>query len=1118
MKFTKLLIFLLITVIIFHFTNCSEADASVRTSNVSTITGPLFKRLSAAETGIDFNNQIKEDETFNHILLDVVFNGGGVAVFDINNDGLQDLFFAGNRVEDKLYLNEGNLKFKDITAASGIKKGTWSTGVTVADVNNDGYLDFYVGKFILPNPEQRRNHLYINNGDLTFTEQAAKYGIADDGHCTAVNFFDYDKDGDMDLYVGNQPFVSGHVKQAKGQQIDKSKYTDRLYRNEGNGKFSDVTTAAGVTTFNYTLSATASDLNNDGWLDLYVASDYEEPDYYFQNNGDGTFTNVIHKAMRHISNFTMGVDLADFNNDGWMDLYSADMAPADNYRTKANMSGMNPEKFWNLANNGFHYQYMFNNLQMNNGNGSFSEIGQMAGVAQTDWSYATLFADFDNDGDKDLYVTNGQPKDTRNKDYIHDRKMVVDSLAKVARAAGKKPTINSAELVTMAPEKKLKNYLFVNNDNLSFSDLSEEWGVGDLSWTQGAVYADLDNDGDLDLVTSNIDDPAFIYENRATQKNGNNFLKLKLVGDHGENHFSHGAKAWIYHGDEMQVLEVSPTRGYMSTNDPVLHFGLGKTNTVDKLIVRWLDGRQLEMKNIDANKTLTLKQSAAKHGLPMNQMSTTALFKDVTLTTNIDYFHKENKHDDFASEVLLPHRMSHLGPCAVTADINGDGLEDVFLGGAAGQSGTLYLQVPNNKFVKNNSQIWSIDKKPEDVNALFFDADGDKDQDLYVVSGGNDFAKGASEFQDRLYINDGKGNFTKGQLPKMLVSGGVAKAGDLDGDGDLDLFVGGRQIPNQYGYAAPSFILRNDNGKFSNQTATLAPSLEKAGMVTDAIWMDIDNDKDNDLLVVGEWMAISVFENEGGKLKNVTEAKGLENTHGWWNRIVAADMDGDGDQDLIAGNLGLNIKFKATPEKPFSVKIKDFDENGTNDIYLAYYDQDGELYPVRGRQCSSQQMPFIEDKFKTYNEFAKASFDDVLGDLATDALTHEIQMFESVYLENLGDGKFDVQKLPMAAQTAPMYGILPRDWNGDGHMDILVAGNYYEREVETTRSDAGIGTMLLGDGKGNFKAISPSETGIIAYLDVRALATVENNMKKPLVIIVNNNFGLQVYEGQRVVQ
>ena len=1079
---------------------------------------PIFKRLSAKESGIDFINKIDEDETYNHILVDVVFNGGGVAIIDINNDGLQDLYFAGNMVEDKLYLNKGNLKFEDITPQSGIKKGTWSTGVTVADINNDGYLDFYVGKFILNDPKQRQNHLYINNGDLTFTEKAAEYGIADDGHCTAVNFFDYDKDGDMDLYVGNEPFVSRHVKYGNQDGVDKLKYTDRLFRNEGNGKFTDVTQQAGITNYNYTLSATVSDLNNDGWPDIYVASDYEEPDYYYQNNGNGTFTNVIHRSMRHISNFTMGVDLADFNNDGLIDLYSADMAPADNYRTKANMSGMNPEKFWGLANSGYHYQYMFNNLQLNNGNGLFSEIAQMAGVAQTDWSWATLFADYDNDGDKDLFVTNGQPADTRNKDYIHDRNILLDSLADIARAKGEKPNISSMNLIELAPSERLSNYLFINNDNLSFTDKAQEWGVGDLSFTQGAAYADFDNDGDMDLVTSNIDDPIFLYENRATQINGNNYLKLKLVGDQGANLLSYGAKAWIYYGEKMQLLEVSPNRGYLSTNDPVLHFGLGKINTIDRLKIEWLDGRQLEMKDVKVNQILTLKQANGKQGSNQSKTAKPTLFKDITLTTGIDYLHKENEFDDYASEVLLPHRMSHLGPCSVTADVNGDGLDDIYLGGASGQEGVLFLQGANNKFSKNKSQAWSIDKKSEDINALFFDADGDKDQDLYVVSGGNEFKEGSAALQDRIYINDGKGNFTKGQLPNMKISGGVAKAGDIDGDGDLDLFVGGRQVPNQYGHPARSYILINDKGRFTDKTKQLAPDLEKPGMVTDAHWMDIDQDKDQDLIVVGEWMPISIYVNEGGKLENSTSVKGMKDTGGWWNRIVAADMDGDGDQDLIVGNLGLNLKFKATPELPFSVKVKDFDGNGSNDIYLAYYDQDGSLCPVRGRQCSSQQMPFIEEKFKTYNEFASASFDEVLGDLAEGAISHEVKMFESVYIENIGDGEFEISKLPLAAQMAPTYGILPRDWNGDGHMDILLAGNFYQREVETTRSDAGIGTMLLGDGKGNFNAISPEENGIIAYLDVRSLATVENSQKQPLVIILNNNFGLQVYEGQNIVQ
>lgn len=1109
-------LFTIIFVLVFCFSSCNQAEPEKNnsTSGNTSASTPLFQKLDAKQTGIDFVNQITENETYNHILVDVVFNGGGVAVIDINNDGLQDLFFAGNMVADKLYLNKGKMKFEDITQKAGFKSGSWSTAVSVADVNNDGFLDLYVGKFILDDPKLRRNHLYINNGDLTFTEKAAEYGIDHDGHCTAVNFFDYDKDGDMDLYVGVQPFVSRHTKYNKNLKINKPDFTDRLYRNDG-GKFTDVSHQSGITTFNFTLSTTVSDLNNDGWPDIYVASDYEEPDYYFVNNGNGTFTNQIHTAMRHISNFSMGVDLADMNNDGWIDMYVADMAPADNYRSKANMSGMNPKKFWGLALNGYHYQYMFNTLQLNNGNGTFSEIAHLAGVAQTDWSWATLFADFDNDGDKDLHVSNGQPRDTRNKDYEIRRKIYMDSLANAARARGEKPSINSMLLIDMAPFEKLTNYLFVNNGDLAFEDKASEWGMPEKTWTQGGAYADLDNDGDIDVILHNMNDPAFIYENQATDINDNHYLKLKLEGDHGQNRLSLGAKAWIYHGDKMQVLEVSPNRGYMSSSDPVLHFGLGEATTVDRLVVQWLDGRQMELKDVSVDQTLTLKQADASFAKFATMELPAPLFQDLTKASGIDYVHRENNYDDFKDEVLLPHRMSQLGPCAATADVNQDGLEDLFLGGAVGQEGVLFLQQANGPFIRSSSQPWRMDDLSEDINALFFDAEGDGDPDLYVVSGGNEFPKDHPALQDRMYLNDGNGNFTKGSLPTMNVSGGVAKAGDLDGDGDMDLFVGGRQVPGQYGFPAKSFILQNDNGRFSDVTAQLAPELVQPGMVTDAHWMDLDNDQDQDLLLVGEWMPITVYLNDGGKLSNATAKKGLEKTAGWWNRIVAADMDGDGDEDLIAGNLGLNIKFKASEEHPFTVKVKDFDENGTNDVYLGYYDQEGNLYPVRGRQCSSEQMPFIAEKFETYDAFAKASLDDVLGELVEGAISHQVQLFESVYLENLGNGELKVHKLPKAAQAAPIYGILPRDWNGDGHMDLLLAGNYYEREVETTRSDAGIGTLLLGNGRGQFKAISPAETGIVAYLDVRQLAVVENQQQLPVIFVLNNNYGLQVY-GQKL--
>ncbi|HMQ49795.1 MAG TPA: VCBS repeat-containing protein [Saprospiraceae bacterium] len=1089
--------------------SCNQKETGQESGQ--SLSGPLFHLVPASQTGIDFNNEIIEDAVYNHILRDDIFHGGGVAVVDINNDGLKDLFFAGNMVSDRLYLNKGNLKFEDITDKAGIRNNTWSTAVAVADVNNDGWMDIYVGKYMIEDPEKRENVLYINNGKLGFTDQAAAYGINDNGHCTAANFFDYDKDGDLDLYVGNQPFVSKHVRAAMESQIDKTQFTDRLFRFD-NGKFTDVTRQAGIMNYNYTLSATVSDLNNDGWPDLYVASDYEEPDFYWQNNGNGTFTDLIHTGMRHISNFSMGVDLADFNNDGWIDIYCADMAPADNYRSKANMSGMNPEKFWGLALHGYHYQYMFNTLQLNNGNGTFSEIGQMANVSQTDWSWATLFGDFDCDGNKDLFVSNGQLRDTRNKDYVNKRKAVMDSLANAAREKGERPQINSLLLVDMAPAEKLRNYLFVNNGDLMFEDKADVWGMPEKTWTQGASYADLDNDGDLDIILSNMNDPAYIYENKAVDQKVGRYLKLQLQGDHGNNSLSYGAKAWIFYGDQMQVQEVSPVRGYFSCSDPDVLFGLGGVKTIDRLVVTWLDGRMIEMTDVKTNQVLTLKQADAKPGSFSPFPKKAALFKDHTQTSGIAYAHRENLYDDFKDEVLLPHRMSRLGPCTAVADVNGDQLEDIYLAGAAGQAGEMYLQLPGSRFQKLTAGPWQSDAACEDVDALFFDADGDQDMDLYVVSGGNEYSEGAPQLQDRLYLNDGKGSFSKSnQLPSMSVSGGVAKAGDVDGDGDLDLFVGGRQVPGKYGFPARSYLLLNDKGKFTDATEQIAPDLVKPGMVTDAQWLDIDQDKDADLMLVGEWMPLTLMLNNNGTLEDATAAAGLDKTVGWWNRLEYADMDGDGDFDLVAGNLGLNIKYKASEEEPFKVYVKDFDGNGTNDVYLAYYGLDGVCYPVRGRQCSSEQMPFIAEKFKTYHDFALASVDQVLGDLQEGAVSHEAYLFESVYLENLGQGQFNVKKLPNTAQTAPIFGIAIQDWNKDGAQDILVAGNYYEREVETTRSDAGIGQVLLGDGKGHFKAMAPNETGILAMLDVRDLAVVKNDRQESLVFVANNNNGLQVY-------
>jgi len=1088
---------------------CDSSSGSEATEEATGSIENLFELKSVEESGIDFTNTITEDEVYNHVLIDVIVNGGGVAVVDINNDDLLDIYFAGNMVSDKLYLNKGNLEFEDISASAGIENDSWSTAVAVADVNNDGFQDIYVGKFVRQEPGMLKNELYINNGDLTFTESAAAYGLADEGHCTAANFFDYDLDGDLDLYLGIEPFVLRHIKYDKNYKYNPADYTDRLFRNDG-GKFTDVTKESGLENFNFTLAATVSDVNHDGYPDMYVASDYEEPDYYYINNRDGTFTNQIHTAMRHISNFSMGVDIADYNNDGWPDIVVADMAPEDNYRSKANMSGMNPEKFWGLAKGGYHYQYMFNTLQLNNGNGMYSELGHMANIAKTDWSWATLLGDYDLDGDKDLYITNGQLRDIRNKDYVKKVNHVIDSLSR--GSDGKTQLVNGLNLVKYAPQERLMNYMFMNDGDLRFSNESETVGMTEKTFSQGAAYADLDNDGDLDLLVNNMNDRAFLYENHATEKLNNHYLSVKLKGNTKTNPLVYGAKVWVFTGDNIQLQEVAPVRGYMSSVDPILSFGLGKAQKVDRLVVQWPGGNVTEMLDVEVDQRLTIDQSTGELK-PANIYNINApMLASHTQESKLQFAHRENVYDDYLDEVLIPHRMSTLGPAAAGADVNGDGLEDMYLGGAAGSSGQLFLQQPDMTFVTAPAQPWQSDAASEDIHAHFFDADGDGDQDLYVTSGGNEFPLGSAQLQDRLYLNSGDGRFAKSSnIPAIRTSGGVAVSGDLDNDGDLDLFVGGRQVPGKYGHPAESYLLRNDGGKFTDVTQEILPEFSKLGMVSDAVWGDIDGDQDQDLILAGEWMPITVYKNDNGKLTDNTAALGLENTTGWWNRIQLVDLDNDGDQDLVAGNAGLNIKFSASEDKPFKAYVNDFDNNGTNDVYLAYYDHSGRELPVRGRQCSSEQMDFVLDEFPTYHDFAQASVKEILDGRMEGAIELAVKDFSSMILRNDGQGSFTQEALPMIAQSFPVFGILVRDFNKDGFQDILLAGNYYEREVETTRSDAGIGTILMGSAEGDYKALPAYETGLYAYLDVRNVLELKNP-SQPLVVVVNNNEGVQVYK------
>ncbi|MCB0639455.1 MAG: VCBS repeat-containing protein [Lewinella sp.] len=1065
---------------------------------------PLFERVDPAVSGIDFVNVIEDTYELNYLVNESIYQGAGVGVGDFNQDGLPDLVFCGNAVPEKLYINEGNLTFSDRSAGSGLDGGdTWTTGVAIGDVNNDGWPDIYLCSFVHDEPQRRRNLLFINNGDLTFSEQGRAYGVADLGYSVTANFLDYDKDGALNLYVANQPPTTNTLRRELNVRQD-YQYTDRLYRNEGNGKFTDVTVAAGVRNYSYSLSATVADLNNDGWPDIYVACDYEEPDFFYLNNGDGTFSNIADRALRHMSNFSMGADIADINNDGWLDIYTADMVAADNYRLKANMSGMNPEKFWNLANNGYHFQYMYNALQLNRGNGLYSEIAQLAGVSNTDWSWAPLLADFDNDGWKDLFVTNGLLRDVRNNDFRNNIKAHVQQQVEAGATA-----IDPLEILNLAPSVKLENPIYRNNGDLTFSQRNQAWGLTATTWSNGAAYADFDGDGDLDLVLNNINEKALLFENRATDMGSNHFLRVLLEGE-GSQARAHGARVVIEYQGQRQVQELSPSRGYMSQSEAALHFGLGATTLIDQLTVYWPNGQATALRQVDPDQTLVIKQSQADQQLARHQAEPT-LFTPVDAP---DFTHRENTFNDFEREVLLPHRMSRLGPCLATADVNGDGREDVFVGGAGGQAGALFLQSATGTFqMSPDGPGWMEDAGSEDTGALFFDADGDEDQDLYVVSGGNEWTAGASQYQDRLYLNDGTGQFTRAtnSLPDMPSSGSCARAADMDQDGDLDLFVGGRQVPGRYGEFTRSYVLRNEGGRFTDVTAEAAPWLaEPNGMVTDAIWTDQDGDGDQDLIVVGEWMPIRLFLNDNGQL-SPAEAPALEASSGWWNTISAADLDGDGDEDYIVGNLGLNIKYKASPEAPFRMYVNDFDHNGTHDVYLAYAGTDGSVYPVRGRECSSQQLPYIKEQFPTYDEFAKASVEEVLGEKIEGARYREVQQFASVILINEGPGQLRVQALPIEAQVAPIFGIAIRDWNGDQRPDILVAGNYYEREVETTRSDAGIGCLLISQPDGSYQPNPPAATGLQLYQDVRDLVLLRTANGQLTLLVANNNAALQAY-------
>ncbi|MBL7870911.1 MAG: VCBS repeat-containing protein [Cyclobacteriaceae bacterium] len=1088
---------------------CSQKPETEKISEATET--PVFKRVPSSQSGVTFTNTVDENIDNYFDFFAYVYNGGGVGIGDINNDGLSDIYFTGNEVPNKLYLNQGNLKFKDITEAAGVAgNGKWNNGVTLADVNQDGLLDIYVCKGGWNETEdQRRNLLFINQGDLTFKEQAKEYGLDEPGYSIHASFFDLDNDNDLDLYVTNRPdsFDLPLTQMVRQKKLSPTTSRDRLFINE-NGKFRDIATQAGiVNNFGYALSVVTADLNNDGWTDIFVANDFAEGDYMYINQKNSTFKEQITKATNHISMYSMGTDVADINNDGFEDIYVSEMLPADYQRSKVSMPSMDVEGFYNIVNAGMHKQYMHNALHLNQGNLFFSEISQLSGVAKTEWSWSCLLSDFNNDGKRDIFVANGYKRDVFDGDaqqklqeYVQANKHKYNSPQEMLEK-GFKDFINVYQPI------KVKNYLFKNTGDLKFENASDTWGFNETSFSNGAAVADLDNDGDLELIVNNLDEEAFIYEN--TSAATTNYLKLKLNGPKGNSN-GLGAKVTIYYPGNLQYFENKTVRGYLSSNDPVVHFGLAQLSKVDSIKVVWNNGNVNLIKETKANQLIQIDYAKAVKAVPNKSVKPT-LFKEVSSILASEFIHTENDFYEYRDQILLPHMFSRSGPFMTVGDVNHDGAEDFYVGGAANQAGSLYIQ-SNGKLVKKSIAAFETDKGFEDMGSLLFDADQDGDVDLYVVSGGSEFAEGAKQYQDRLYLNDGKGNFTKSTLPTTKSSGSCVVPYDIDGDGDLDLFRGGQVVASAYPKSPRSYLLINENGKFVDKADELAPGLSNTGMVNSAIWVDLNGDKKSELVIVGEWMPIKVYEIKEGRLVNISEELGLQNTEGWWNKISADDLDGDGDQDLILGNLGENYKFSATVEKPFEVYAKDFDGNGTNDIFLARHYSESLLLPIRGKECTSQQMPVIAQKFPTYRSYAESDLIGILGKNMENAMHRKAVLFSSVMLIN-DNGKFTIKRLPTEAQLSTINGLIVFDFDKDGKKDILLAGNKFDVEVETTAADASPGAFMKGTGNLDFKPIKHFESGFSVPYNVKdiQMITVQG---KPVILVTSNNDKLRVFESQ----
>lgn len=1115
--------FLLITILLY---SCSNNDNSGKDDF-------HFTLMKSSHTNIDFNNTLAENDSVNFLVNQYIYIGAGVGAGDFNNDGLQDIFFAGGQVSCKLYINKGGFEFEDVTETAGLQTAKWCTGVSVVDINNDGLSDIYVSVSHSRSPEQRRNMLFINKGNLKFNEEAKDYGLDDPGFSTQAAFLDYDKDGDLDMYLLNhniyQDVQNNIIQDTKGS----ASATDIFYRNEGmiNGKdhpvFKDVSTEAGIKDIGYGLGVVVSDFNNDNWPDVYVANDFLSNDLLWLNNKKGGFINCIATSLRHQSYNSMGVDAADINNDLLPDIAVLDMQPETNYRKKTMFAGSNPEKYDQaITVGGYQPQFTRNMLQVHNGNRLrdsftepfFSEIGQLTGISETDWSWSVLMADFDNDGWKDIQITNGLARDLTNNDFLFFRH---GNNIGVADDAG-----NNNDNKTLRKELesygtiKINNYFYHNNGDLNFSNTTEAIGMAVPSVSHGAIEVDLDNDGDLDMVMNNMNQEAFVWKNelRKTIKDSvHNFLTLQLEGIK-VNESGIGAKVTLYADGRVQFLEQNPVRGYLSANDSRLHFGIADVNKIDSLRIAWPDDKMQVLKNIKANQVLHIKHSDAVLQLYNDTSSVPMLFTNAAQVLGTGLQHNEISFFDYGKQRLLPQKYSQLGPPLATADINGDGLTDFFLGGGSYQWGKIYTQISDGSFTA--AELSKGEKTSEDIGAIFFDADGDKDMDLLVTEGSLEYGNSSTFNLPRLYKNNGKGIFelATDAFPSGIATIGMAvTAGDYDGDNDTDIFIGGRMLPDFYPLSPRSYILQNNAGKFIDVTKEVCPALEKPGMITGALWTDFDNDSRQDLVICGEWMPVRFFKNSGKKLQEVTENIGIKNMNGLWRSLQSADIDKDGDIDFVAGNMGLNNKYHASSEKPMMLYAKDIDGNGSIDMIPAYYIKNDknayELFPAIDRTQFAEEVPSIKKKYLLNKDYAEINMDALLK--VTDQKDMQVMKCEttaSIWIENLGNSHFKTHELPFEAQFAPVNAIGIDDFDKDGNIDLLIAGNEYLAEVSSGRYDASYGLLLRGNANKDFTPVKPVKSGFIVDGDVKSLKIITNKKQQQFALVSVNNDYFRCFE------